>query len=250
MIFELEPQNAPGMRLDVTGAIDADGTNALLYRQNGNSAQDWKFVDVGGGYYEIIPQCAPSRRLDVAGSGNTDGTDVYIWRRWSDNNPAQKWKLINRGDGYYELEPQCAPGMRLDVAGSGTTDNTEVYLWHRWSDTNPAQKWKLIFQGNGARMASPELALRSGAESGQLTLYPNPSSDKVVVSYTPARREAVRLHLYDSQGRLVQKLFEGEAPVGTIQRYSVSAAGFSPGIYLLRLSTPAGSEHRKLILTK
>jgi GH43 family beta-xylosidase len=246
MVFELEPQNAPGMRLDVTGAVDADGTNALLYHQNGNSAQDWKFVDVGGGYYELIPQCAPSRRLDVAGTGTTDGTNVYIWHRWSDNNPAQQWKLIDAGGGYYEFEPKCAPGMRLDVAGSGTTDNTEVYIWHRWSDNNPAQRWKLIYQTSAGRTAGEPTTPQ--AEPSPLRAYPNPSGGKVHVAYTPRRSGPLSLELHDGQGRRVQPAFEGVGKAGQPWQHTIAGEMLRPGVYFLRLRTPSGTYHQKLFM--
>ncbi|MEO7394052.1 MAG: RICIN domain-containing protein [Chitinophagaceae bacterium] len=39
--------HAAGKRLDVAGAVDANGTNVLIYQSSNNSAQRWKVVDVG-----------------------------------------------------------------------------------------------------------------------------------------------------------------------------------------------------------
>jgi hypothetical protein len=138
--YYLEPQCAPGMRLDVNNAGNSNGTNVWIWGFNGTAAQRWKLIDVGGGYFELEPQCAPGMRLDVNNAGNSNGTNVWIWG--FNGTAAQRWKLIDVGGGYFELEPQCAPGMRLDVNNAGNSNGTNVWIWA--CNSGWAQRWRLI----------------------------------------------------------------------------------------------------------
>jgi hypothetical protein len=141
-IYELEPQCAPGKRLDVSSSQDVNGANVQSWTVNHSSAQQWRFEDQGNGWFELIPQCATSRRLDVAGAGTADFTNIQIWQDFS--NDAQRWSVVGYGNGYFELVPQCSTGSRADVNGSGTTDGTNVQIYH--SNNSAAQRWRLYRQ--------------------------------------------------------------------------------------------------------
>ena len=138
--YYLEPQCAPGMRLDVYNAETSNGTDVWIYSFNGTPAQRWRLIDVGGGYFELEPQHAPGMRLDVDNAGTSNGTN--LWIHSSNGTPAQRWRLIDVGGGYFELEPQCAPGMRLDVENAGTNFGTNVWIWS--CNSSSAQRWRLI----------------------------------------------------------------------------------------------------------
>ncbi len=139
-VYQLEPANAVGKRLDVAGAGTADGTNVQIWTANGSVAQKWKLYNNGDGTYALEPQNAPGKRLDVAWGGTTDGTNVQIWG--ANTGAGQKWKLYNNGDGTYALEPQNAPGKRLDVAWGGTTNGTNVQIWG--ANAGTGQRWILF----------------------------------------------------------------------------------------------------------
>jgi hypothetical protein len=238
-VYELSPKHATGLRLHETGIVPT--ADAVTVTADNSTRQQWKLINDGGGYYQLEPQSDVGKRLDVSGAGTTQGTNVAVWHQ--NGLDAQKWKLIAVGGGYYELEPKHAPGQRLDVAGAGTASPTNVYLWTQ--NGNDAQKWKFIFK-SGARLAVEKSALMGD----QLLAYPNPSSGKVTVTYQPNQHGRVSLHLYSSKGELVRRVFEGQAMAGKQQQYAVDASTLPPGLYLLKLLTPAGTQHQKLVLNK
>lgn len=93
-LYELEPECAPGKRLDVNASADANGANVQIWQAFGNPAQTWRVTSVGNGFYELTLQCAAGRRLDVNGLGSANGTNVQIWQAFG--NAAQRWKFIRK----------------------------------------------------------------------------------------------------------------------------------------------------------
>ncbi len=140
-IHELVPQNATGTRLNVAGAVDADGTNVNMSNSNGTNAQRWRIAESGSGKIEFVPQCATGRRLDVTGAGATNGTDVDIL---ADSDADQeRWWFITQGSGVFKLAPKNATGLRLEVAGGGTGSGTNVDISSPTAGTY--QQWKLVY---------------------------------------------------------------------------------------------------------
>jgi hypothetical protein len=141
-IYRIEPQNALGKCLDVSGVSTGDGANVHIWSYGGGGNQKWKAITAGNGWWEFEPQHALGKRLDVAGAGSSNGTNIIQWA--SNSGTAQRWRLIDRGNGEYQLEPQCAPGMALDVSGgvSSTANGTNVQIWTQHSNSN--QRWKFL----------------------------------------------------------------------------------------------------------
>lgn len=138
--YELAPEHALGLRLDVNNAGTTNGTNIQAWTTNSSAAQRWKLFDGGSGTFELEPTCAAGSRADVAGAGTANGTNVALWTDANVSN--QRWRLLPMGTGFFELEPVHTVGARLDVSGSGISDGTNVQIW---SDNNSvAQRWLLI----------------------------------------------------------------------------------------------------------
>ena len=236
-IYELEPQCAPGKRLDVAGARTANGTNIHLWQQNGNSAQAWKVMDQGNGYYELEPQCALGKRLDVAYAASTNGTNVQIHQDLS--NSAQRWKIMDQGNGYYELEPQCAPGKRLDVAGASSSNGTNVHLWQDYS--NSAQRWKFILKSSNARTVSEKTKkLVEEASIEQPQVYPNPAKSQLQIAL-PHGALPTQLYIHDLLGRLwLEKVLP--------ESQSVDVSRLPVGVYTVRLQQGAQIQTQKLVI--
>jgi hypothetical protein len=70
-----------------------------------------------------------------------------------------------------------------------------------------------------------------------------------VLSYTLDRPAAVRLRVYDAQGRLVATLAEGMQAAGTY-RVPFEAAHLPGGVYFCRLETPNGTRTRPMTLVR
>jgi hypothetical protein len=141
-IYELEPKNAPGKRLDVHGAYTGNGSKLTIWTDNNQGNQRWKLEEQSAGIYELIPQHATTKRLDVSGYSTANGALVHIWDDFNAGN--QRWMLEVQTDGSYELIPQHDTSKRLKVAGGATANGTEIQSWV--DDNSTAVRWNLIKQ--------------------------------------------------------------------------------------------------------
>lgn len=136
--FTLSPKNAPKTSLDVKGAATTNEANVQIYRSNKSSAQQWKFMHLGNGWYTITARCS-GKALDVKGGVGKFGTNVQQYA--GNGTAAQKWYLQDSGDGYYYLLPQVNASLALDVYDGRSANGTNVWVYTQ-NGTN-AQKWKL-----------------------------------------------------------------------------------------------------------
>ena len=89
-LYEIEPQHAPGKRLDVARESQANNTEIHIYDRHGRANQRWKALPVGDGTYRFEPQNAPGKRLDIE---NVDGVPRALSRTLDQGN-SQRWRLI------------------------------------------------------------------------------------------------------------------------------------------------------------
>ncbi|MBO9205274.1 MULTISPECIES: RICIN domain-containing protein [Niastella] len=247
-VYELIPRHAWGMRLDVAGAVNADGTNVQIYQANGNSAQQWQVKSVSGGYFELIPQCGTTRRMDVVGgdTSNSNGTNVQIWT--ADILRKQRWRIIDKSGLHFELAPEHAYGMRLDVAGAGTGNGTNVQLYQ--SNENYAQQWEFSFVGIGARYASNvSLQIDSSArELNSINLYPNPANQVVNIKYVSERNGLLKVRVLDIQGRQVSTIYTGYVVKGVQQYFQLQKKNLTSGVYVVDFVSGNQRLQRKVII--
>lgn len=134
----ITPRCAPEMRLDVSNADPGDSVNIQIWTANGTSAQLWRLVYLGNGYYAIQSRVS-GKCLDVAGGVTASGTNV--WQYSWNNSYAQQWAITDAGQGYYYISPRLNENLCLDVCNAGTEDGTNV--WVHTKNGTAAQQWKL-----------------------------------------------------------------------------------------------------------
>jgi hypothetical protein len=128
-----------GKALD-NGGSTTEGSQVTQWAdQGGNTNQEWKLVDVGGGFYNLVCQKS-GKALDNSGSA-ADGT---IMKQWTvqGGNQNQQWKFVSTGNGCYNIICRVG-GETLDNGGSAT-DGTAVKQWNVQGG-NVNQQWRLKF---------------------------------------------------------------------------------------------------------
>jgi D-alanyl-D-alanine carboxypeptidase len=83
-----------------------------------------------------------------------------------------------------------------------------------------------------------------------LSVFPNPSTDKVSISFKMPVSGSVTLQVYDMNGKMVATLFNGMAEKGMVKRINWNADKLPDGIYISRLQTATGSIQRKIVLSR
>ncbi|MFD2934081.1 PQQ-dependent sugar dehydrogenase [Spirosoma flavum] len=221
-IYELEPQNALGKRLDVRALSTADQAIVELYQSNGGANQRWKFIDKGNGIYELEPQHAPGKRLDVAGRSAGDNIKVQTYS--SNGGSNQQWKLIDLGGNIYGLEPQCAIGNRLDI---GLVDGVTRAV-SKIANVSTSQRWKLI------ATSSARLGAATDTETlDLLSTTPNPFTTETTLHFRlPAKSQQATIRIHSLQGQLVRMIDVSSNTEGRIQ---VGRTGLAAGVYVYSL---------------
>ena len=79
--------------------------------------------------------------------------------------------------------------------------------------------------------------------------YPNPFNNRVLISFTLPREDAVKLMVYDILGREVAVLAEGKMNLGA-HDYIWQSGNAASGLYFIVLKTSEGEKVRKVVLNK
>lgn len=90
---------------------------------------------------------------------------------------------------------------------------------------------------------------QSNASVSDLSIFPNPSSGNIQVSYQLENLSTVLLSVTDAKGRLVKRIPVMHRPAGEFTEH-LDLTQLSPGLYILRLETETGSESRKLSIVR
>jgi hypothetical protein len=83
-----------------------------------------------------------------------------------------------------------------------------------------------------------------------LKASPNPFNEQTTLSFQLNQTQAARLLIYDSQGRQVGCLYEGEAQAGQTYRVDFWGQGRLTGLYIARLHTASETTQQKLVLVR
>ena len=235
-VYELEPQHAPGNRLDVWEVSTANRARVGMFRRNGNANQQWKFISQGNDIYEIEPQHAPGKRLDVSGARTTNNTRIHIYDRHGRDN--QRWKALPVGDGTYRFEPLNAPGKRLDIE---VVDGVPWAL-SRTLDTGNSQRWKLIaVSPSSARSADNN---QNVSAPRQVVAYPNPATDVLYLESDHDLSQAT-LRISDLRGRTLTHDATVAQPGG--RQLRLATESWRPGVYLVTVRDTQGVTVKRIV---
>jgi hypothetical protein len=121
------------MCLDVQGISQAHTANVAQAGCWGGPNQHWRWVPVGGAFFEIRAQHS-DKCLDVAWGGVENGANVIQGDCWGGAN--QHWRFVYVGGNYYyEIRAQHSDKC-LDVSGFSRAGGANVHQWACWGGAN------------------------------------------------------------------------------------------------------------------
>lgn len=98
---------------------------------------------------------------------------------------------------------------------------------------------------NGSR-ETDESVLTAGPAQ-RLAAFPNPVREEVRATFALAQEADYTVEVYDVAGRLVQRLQASHAQAGQQVRVKWTPSLAATGVYTLRLLTPQGVQHVRLV---
>lgn len=124
--WSIHPAHATVRAIDIDSFGQLDGTNAMLWEYWGGNTQQWRFVDVGGGWYQMVPRHS-SKRLNIHNGSTADGANAEQWR----SNPAWYYQHFRFDGGGYE----CSD---VDIYSDGVIDFKDYCLLAaNWLEQGP-----------------------------------------------------------------------------------------------------------------
>lgn len=213
--------------------IDGNGDLATVFgwvpfMPDGSIPREWRATsDSSGGIWVVLENSNDCPRILHFSS------DGHLTEGWSETG------YLSRVDSTEERVEDLFTLSNGDLGLLTTTD----YLW--------GNDWYYNFQRFSLR--EPD-----GVDDGQVILpgefrldppFPNPFNERLALTFSLREKGAAELAVFDLTGRMVGKLFEGEAVAG-LHRTEWNAAGISSGVYLVRLTAGDESRIRKVVLVR
>ncbi|MBO5096803.1 MAG: glycosyl hydrolase 53 family protein [Agathobacter sp.] len=130
-----------GKYLDVTNNSSANGANIQQWQYLGNTAQRFKLVDAGNGYYYIYTGASNyTKVVDVSGRSTADGANILQYSFNGASN--QKFKIVEVKTGVYAILTGVTSGKScLDVYNWSTANGGNIAQWSYWG--GDCQLWYL-----------------------------------------------------------------------------------------------------------
>lgn len=116
----------------------------IVQSSTGDSAQQWRLVQVGSGYYNVV-NVKTGKALDNPDGSQANGTQMQQWTIWGAGNANQQWRFESAGGGYY-LVINRASGRALDLRDGSAAAGAAIQQWEPAS-TNPNQRWRISAVG-------------------------------------------------------------------------------------------------------
>ncbi|MEQ4304702.1 pectate lyase [Plantactinospora sp. B6F1] len=130
-----------GKALDVFEWATNDGAPIVQFARNDLAVQQWRFVDVGSGYYKV--RSVHSGKVLELPNAN-DGTRLV--QTTDNNNTRQHFRLADSDGGHVRFINRHS-GKALDVWEWSTADGAPIA---QFTDLNGAnQQWRLVTVGGG-----------------------------------------------------------------------------------------------------
>ncbi|MGW8316575.1 MAG: T9SS type A sorting domain-containing protein, partial [Bacteroidales bacterium] len=157
--------------------------------------------------------------VEIAGVGDSVITDLPLILNATPGFAAYIWQDLSMGGSYEVTEPGLCWVMATD--GHGCTDTDSVYVDSETAVEEP------VFT------------------AGQVSIYPNPASERVYLQFEPPVESSVRLELFTMSRSLVLRK-EVKHPLITEAQLEVQH--LVPGTYLLRITADGVPYHYKVIV--
>ncbi|MDQ4141518.1 MAG: T9SS type A sorting domain-containing protein, partial [Bacteroidota bacterium] len=185
-----------------------------------------------------------NKRQDSQGSSDywivkADKEGQYQWSKTFGGSGAEELRaVLQTSEGGFLL------GGKSDSGVSGDRTQPSQGGYDYWLVKVAPETKPIVAEREAALVKEPVLE----GELSTLTVYPNPAKERVTVRFTLPETQPAALKVYDSQGREITTLFQGEVKAQQHYQIEWQARKQPAGMYLLHLQTPAQRHQQKLLL--
>lgn len=214
--------------------------NVWQWTANDAVGQDWDFEMQNDGYYKITSVQSDSV-LSVQGCSIAIGGNIRQ-ESWTDSD-CQKWLIEAVGDEFKFTSKVSGLVLMVEDGGGVNGENVEQDS----SSNVPWKKWKLLVgSGSGSRVANETEVTE--IDNSQLKIYPNPLTDKFILSFSSDMAKTSKIEIHDISGRKLLK--KDLTVIKGANKIEVNAAVLKKGVYFLKIEglTEIGIVTKKIIV--
>lgn len=92
-IYVIRATSDWSLLFNVQGGGPADGTNIILYKEQGNAENEqWRIVDQGAGYFKIV-SVSSQKNLNVRGGSTASGAEIIQYQD-AGGSANELWQLV------------------------------------------------------------------------------------------------------------------------------------------------------------
>ena len=137
-----------GKAMEIANGSSAGGAEVTQYTRNDTCAQQWRFIDSGGGYYRLMNRCS-GLVVDIHEHSLDNGARVV---QWSDlGNPNQQFSVQDVAGNVQFVNRNS--GKALDLWEWSTANGARI---SQYDDTNAVnQQWQMIAVDRVAAYPNP-----------------------------------------------------------------------------------------------
>jgi hypothetical protein len=127
-----------GKVIDVAGASTGNSANIQQWHDLGITAQQWRVIDVGSGYWKFI-NINSGKVIDVEGASTANGGNIS---QYADTGaPNQQWSIAEVGNGFWKITNRNSTKV-IDVETSGRDDGRNISQFSDSATSN--QQWAFV----------------------------------------------------------------------------------------------------------
>ncbi len=188
--------------LDLRYGDDSNGGVLRPYTSNGATAQQWKAISDGNGYWSFVSVASSSGRcVDLDNGNTTNGTTIRLWDYYGTD--AQKWMVTDVGNGYYKIVSKLNASKSWDTPNCVVDGSKSLQLWDYYGTS--CQLFKFNYKSMKAitaRINTNGLEDCNGDDA--FVIYPNPSVNGTFdIELNEYSGELVDIIIYTMAGKRV-----------------------------------------------
>ncbi|MGB1207005.1 MAG: choice-of-anchor V domain-containing protein [Chitinophagales bacterium] len=251
--------------LGKTGAEGLTGTTICTQCHSGG------VLNMGGGSFNIIfnngvNQYLPSQTYNITVNLEDATKTVFGFElecRDTDGNPVGSF-MENAANVGISTDPVGRTFVHHDMANSNGTftfswtapdvapEAITFYAAGVAGNNNANSSGDNVYAANRSITLMPSSIETTENKVSLVNVYPNPINEDMTISYTLNEQQRVTANIYDTSGRLVEKVFESMQTVGNqTQTYQINRNLYeNTGMYVLQIVGENGFETSQKILIK
>ena len=223
-----------------TGIISFHGTADESRPYDGIEGYNLSYEQINS-FWTTLNETETEPTIAEINTNTEDGSSVelYTWEKGRNCSTVEHYKIINGGHSW--------PNPNAESWGKGDDVNrdidTNVLIW------NYVSEYDLYGIIGCEERATVNEYLQQKYNFNLNQNYPNPFNPSTQIQYALPEATQVTLEVFNSVGRKVMELVNGQQSAG-YHTATFNASGLSSGVYFYKLSTSSFINTKKMLLIK